>query len=284
LVVGTVAAYVTGSPARHTWAALTAAAVAGLAISLGAPGHAKRLGFNAPRHDLGRLYEVSREWRRMAIVWVTDFRLLLGTLVLVCHPLAAAACPDRLRARRGWFAVLGLAVAAGAVVSAALVHWWTFATPMPGRTQSAIYFLFLIGWFIGAYAIGTAPAVAARVSRPVWATLAGCWALALLTGTNYEYARFDLSSGRARAFHRATWDRDRLIRAAVAAGDRNPRVPPIGEVPLSFMYPDVTDDAKLAESTGINGMFCSYYDIDSIGLRPNTASRADMAPRDSLTR
>jgi hypothetical protein len=121
--------------------------------------------------------------------------------------------------------------------------------------------------------------VSARVSRPVWAALAGCWALALLTGTNYDYARFDLSSGRAQSFCQATWDRDRLIRSAVASGDRNPRVPLIGDVPLSFMYPDVSDDPKVVESTGINGMFCAYYALDSIGLRQPQAAANSPGPQ-----
>jgi hypothetical protein len=108
--------------------------------------------------------------------------------------------------------------------------------------------------------------------------MAGCCALALLGGTNYDAARFDWSSGRAREFRRAAQERDRLIRAAIAAGDRNPRVPPIGIVPLSFMYPDVTDDAKVAETTGINSMFCDYYALESIGLRLPATAMGPPAP------
>src|SRR5205807_1529935 len=104
----------------------------------------------------------------------------------------------------------------------------------PTRTHSGVYLLFLLGWFLTAIAVGAGPAM--RVPRPVWAGLAGCFAVALLGAGNYRTARIELLTGRAAAFRHAVRQRDQIIRAAVAAGDRNPRVPPITAVPACFMY------------------------------------------------
>jgi hypothetical protein len=283
LAVGTVVAYWTGSPGRHVWAAITAVALAGLAINLGSPGHAKRLGFNAPRHDLERFHEVTRQWRHMVLGWVTDFKLLLASLLIVCHPRAAAACPDWLRARRGWCGALGAAFTLAVVVSAAIVNWWTFATFMPGRTQSAIYFLFLVGWFVTVYAMGTVPFLSAPVSRPVWAALAGCFALAVLAGTNYQYARDDLASGRAARLHQAVRERDRLLREAVAAGDRNPTVPAYPPMPLCLLSADIVEDPDTHPAGWINLIFCKFYGLDSIHPRPDNPATA-AAPGEPIRR
>jgi hypothetical protein len=262
LLIGLTVAYRAGSTTRHAWAVVTAGAIAGLAVVVLAPGNAVRFAAEQPRHDLARLAELTREWGHVAGRWVS-VRLLLATLVVVCHPRAVAACPDWLRARPSRFAAIAATATAAVLGSAVLVNWWTFPVFLPGRTVSAIYFLLLLGWFVTTYAAGIA--LAMRVPRPAWAALAiGC-GVALVLSRNCRVARDELASGRAEQFCRATGERDRLIRASIAAGDRNPRVPPIGRVPWSYMYIDVTP----APAAPINMAFCVYYGLDSIALRPD---------------
>jgi hypothetical protein len=146
------------------------------------------------------------------------------------------------------------------------VNWWTFPVFLPGRTVSAIYFLFLLGWFATAYSVATALTV--DIPRPAWAAIAVGCGIAFGVGRNCRVAQQDLASGRVAAFARAISERDRFIRAAVASGDRNPQVSPIHSVPWSFMYIDVTD----APATPINMVFCLYYGLDSIALRPEPAA------------
>jgi hypothetical protein len=272
LAIGTAVAYWTGGAGRHVWTAITLAAAVGLAINIAAPGHAVRLAANAPRHDRQWLVEVARHWRQTALGWATDPKLLLATLLIVCHPKAAAACPDWLHARRGWWVAAGTVFIVGLIVSAALANWWAFQIYMPGRTRSAIYFLFLVAWFITAYAAGTAEFVAARVSPPIWAALACCFAFAALDSTNYQHARDDFASGRAARLHLAVIERDRLIRAALAVGDRNPRVPAFPPMPHCLMSADVMTDPPTPVIGVINFIYCRYYGLDSIGPLPEVAS------------
>jgi hypothetical protein len=272
LAIGTAVAYWTCGTARHVWAAIAIAAIVGLAINMAAPGHAVRIAANAPRHDRQWLIEVARHWRQTAGGWVSDPKLLLATLVIVCYPRAGGACPNWLRGHRGWWAATGTFFVVGLLVSAALANWWAFQIYMPGRTRSAIYFLFLVGWFFTAYAAGTAEFLAARVSRPVWTVLACCLAFVTLDSTNFHAARDDVASGRAARLHAAMIDRDRLIRTALAAGDRNPRVPAYPPMTRCLMSADVLADPPTPVIGVVNFIFCRYYGLDSIGPLPAVAS------------
>ena len=265
LAIGTVIAYHAGSPKRKYWLIVTAAAAGGLAVVVLAPGNATRLAAESPRHDLVRLGELTREWGHLAGRWV-NVRLLLATFVLVCHPRAVAACPDWLRCRPGRYAAIAAAVTVALQASAVLVNWCTVPVFLPGRTVSAISFLFLLGWFATAYALRMT--IAVSVPSPAWAGLAVACGMALVLARNCRVAENELASGKVAAFAQATRERDRLLRAAVAAGDRNPRIPPISAVPWAYMYIDVTPDPP----TPINLVFCTYYGLDSIALRTDATA------------
>lgn len=265
LALGAVLHYRSGSPSRRAWAVVASAAAIGLAINLAVPGHAVRLGHNVPSHDFERLRSLAGQWAQITMGWAMDFRLLMATLLVVGHPRAMAVCPDWLRTDLGWWSATGVVLALGSVALAALANWWTFPTLLPGRTLSAIYFLFLIGWFLAAYA--TAAAFEARTAPVMWTALAGCFVLALLGSENFRFARDDLTSNRAIWFRAAVRDRDRAIRAAVAAGERNPRVGPITVVPTSFHFADVVDDPVRAPNGWCNDCYRAYDGLDSIGLR-----------------
>jgi hypothetical protein len=197
-------------------------------------------------------------------------KLLLATAVLVCHPAAASACPEWLRRNRGKWIAAGTAATAGIVVLSALFNWWAQSFILPGRTQSVIYFLFLIGWFLTTFAVGTSSVLSMWSPRPVWAVLAVCWAVSLDQGTNFRSARDDLRSGRAGAFSWRVKERDRLIREAVAAGNLNPAVPPIGNSPSCFDFCDIFDEPEKSPFGFINTHYCQYYGLKSIRLRHDT--------------
>jgi hypothetical protein len=146
----------------------------------------------------------------------------------------------------------------------------------PPRTLSAVYLLFLLGWFASAYALLTHPAVTASVSRPVWAGLVTCFAASLVTTGNYCQARGDLAGPVPESYRWAVRERDRLIRQALAAGDHNPRVPPITAVPNCFVFADIVDDPGRVPLGYVNWHYCLYYGLDSI--RPGQPAVAASGP------
>ena len=197
LLIGTAVAWRSGSPARRTWILVTVAQLIGMAINVAAPGHHHRLSTHGADHSLAQLLIISREWSRLSYHWARDLKLLLATAVLICHPASAAACPEWLRRNRGRWIAAGAAATVGILVASALFNWWAQSFMLPGRTQSVIYFLFLVGWFFTAFSAGTSPGLATQSPRPVWAVLAVCWAVSLDQGTNFRTARDDVRSGRA---------------------------------------------------------------------------------------
>jgi hypothetical protein len=271
LAIGTGLTWWTGSANRGAWTVTMASAAAGFAANLLSPGNATRLAFERPPHELWWFKSLLQWWKVLFVRWLGDVKLWLATMVILCHPAAAAAAPAWLRARR--YLVASLAVAAVGILflSVVLANWWSLSQPFPWRTQAAVYLLFLIGWFAAAYAL--APRAAGTTPRIVWTGLAACLALALTSGRNYIVGRDDYTSGRATGFLNAVRDRDRLLRDARAAGNLDPRVSPIADVPTLFAFPEVIDglhtDAEQYRAR--NGAWCAYYDLHSIGLTPSGA-------------
>jgi hypothetical protein len=258
-------------PGRGAWAVVTAGAVAGFAFVVFSPGNAHRLATEHPRHDLATFRQLADHWRLLATDWVLDLKLLLTTMLVVCHPLATAAAPAWLRQWRWQVAAAAAVGTVGFLATIIVINWWTFPTPLPPRTHSGVYLVFLLGWFLTAFAV--CAGWESRAPRPVWAGLAGCFAVALLGAGNYRMVRAELVSGRAAAFRAAVRERDRLIRAAVAAGDRNPRVPPIPVIPPCFSYGEVVEEQTHAHTAA----YRLFYGLDSIHLRSDggVAAAAD---------
>lgn len=275
VLLGTALAYRIGSPGRGAWAVVAVAAVLGLAVVVLAPGNAARLGHQGARHTGASLAMLARGWAAIARAWLLDPKVLLATLLLVGHPRASQATPEWLRRHRVGWAAAAVLLTVGLLAGVILVNWWTKPHLLPGRTQSAIYLLFLLGWFAAAYALLTLPV---PTPRPVWAVLAGGFALALVGTGNVLTARADLAGPVPEFYRRAMRERDRLLRAAVAAGDRNPRVPPIVTVPKCFPFVDISDDPSHAQFGYVNMHYCLYYGLESIGFRPPTRVAAT-APR-----
>jgi hypothetical protein len=61
--------------------------------------------------------------------------------------------------------------------------------------------------------------------------------------------------------------RDEMIRDAVAAGDRDPRVPPIHSIPSCYVFAEVVD-VSVRGPCWYNAAYCTYYGLKSI--RPAT--------------
>jgi Family of unknown function (DUF6056) len=267
LLFGTVLAYRVGIAGRHAWAIAAGVAIIGLAVCTLAPGNAYRIGAEKPHHEFWWFQSLARWWATLVLeTWMMDLKLWLATLVVLCHPRAAGAVPAWLREKRGLWAMIAATATAGVIFIALLANWWTFPRPLPFRTQSAIYLLFLLGWFATAFALAAGPAL--KAPRPVWAGMAACFALALVAFGNYPIARADLNSGRAMAFHWAVRNRDRVIRDALAAGDHDLVVPPITLVPDCLLFVDVVDQS-VSGPCWYNEGYCKYYRLDSI--RPQTA-------------
>jgi hypothetical protein len=270
LAIGTAMTWRTGAAGRAAWTVATTAAAAGLAANLLAPGNATRLAFERPPHELWWFKSLLQWWKVLFVRWLGDVKLWLATMVILCHPAAAAIAPAWLRGRRFTVAALAVAAVGGLFLTVVFANWWSLSQPFPWRTQAAVYFLFLIGWFATAYAL--APKSAGSTPRVVWTGLAACLALALTSGRNYIVGRDDYTSGRAAGFIAAVRDRDRLLRDARAAGNLDPRVSPIAEVPTLFVFPEVIDGLRsdAEQYRARNGAWCAYYDLHSIGLTPTT--------------
>jgi hypothetical protein len=274
LFVGTAVAYRCGNPGRRAWAVVCAVAIVGLVVNVVAPGNALRLAFEKPQRELWWFKSLLNWWTSLAGQWLTDVKLWLATLLIVCHPRAAAAAPRWLRNRPMTVVALAVTAIVGLVLTVVFVNWWTRPEPLPWRTQSAIYFFVLIAWFTGAYALAVRRSTRQIAAPPpVWTGLALCLAFALLGGSNYLVARNDLTTGRAAEYRTAVRARDRRLRDARAAGNLDPKVPPILCLPGLFCFPEVIDG--LAKDSPLyaprNGVYCAYYDLHSIGLTSDDA-------------
>ena len=265
LLAGTIIAVRTRATGRGAWIVVSLAAFAGLAVAGLSSGNAARIAAEHPVREFWWLRSIAHWWADLVFRWwVLDLKLWLATLVVVCHPGVAATAPAWLRERRFRWAAVAAAATIGMFAVVVLINWWTFPKPLPERTQSAVYFLFLIGWFTTAYALASGPGMA--IPKPAWAALAGCLALALLSSGQYPLARFELISGRAAAFRAAVKQRDRFLRESVAAGNFNPRVRPIPAVPYCLQFAEVVEDPAKGPRW-FNMAYCYYYGLHSIHLR-----------------
>src|SRR5207253_3028019 len=98
----------------------------------------------APHHLWWLRAQFEWWWKALFLRWMTDIRLWLATLVLICHPRAATTAPAWLRDRRGLVGGAALLLIVGLYLTVVLANWWSLSQPFPWRTQAAVYLLFLL--------------------------------------------------------------------------------------------------------------------------------------------
>ena len=271
LTIGTALAFITRHANRWAWAWVTAAAAAGLAVVAAAPGNAARMAtMPADGRTLGA---TARFWIGFYGVWLFDPKLLAATALLLALPQFHAAAPDWLTARRALWSIAVPTTTLIVLAIPILVMWWvTAGLSFPGRTRSAIYLLFLIGWFASVCVLlmGRQPAglpASARLALAAYLSAGLIW-----TG-NLRTAVFDLN-GSAQAYRKAVEDRHHRVRAAVSRGVRDIRVPPLPVIPAHFNYDaDLLAAGSTAANAYVNDHAAAYFGLNSIALTTPVVGR-----------
>src|SRR6185503_11639454 len=147
LVAGAFGAQRLRLPLRRLWWWSIAAALAGCAASLAAPGNAAR-GEDFPEGGdlLLTLRTVSWDCLHAARDWVLEPRLLCASLFLWLSPTFRGLRPRWLERDVRWTPVVGFAGAAAVAIGLAGPRWAT-GTWQPPRMLAADYVLFFHAWF-----------------------------------------------------------------------------------------------------------------------------------------
>jgi hypothetical protein len=148
--------------------------------------------------------------------------------------------------------------------------WWSMGGWPPARTVDAIYFLFLVGWFLTICAFTVRSLLNGRYQwlmqpyKPVVAIalvlLAGLFTAAILRSEAYRQARTDLMQN-AQPYHEYLKERYRLIERALADGHKRLVVPDYQQAyPRSIYFNDILhnpDDWR-------NDCYAEYFGLEKI--------------------
>lgn len=274
LSIGTVLAFATRHASRWVWAAVTVAAAAGLAVVVAAPGNAARMATMPPgARTMEQLAATARFWTGFYATWLFDPKLLAATALLLTLPPFHAAAPDWLVARRVLWAVTVPTTTLILLAIPIVVMWrLTAGLGAPGRTQSAVYLVFLFGWFGSLFVLlmGRRPAGLPGSARLV---LSAYLTAAVLCTGNFPTALADLN-GPAQVYRWSVGHRHAQVRAAAALGVRDVRVPPLPVIPASFNYDaDLLPADSMAANRHVNIHAAHYFGLNSIALATPVAGR-----------
>jgi hypothetical protein len=267
LLLGTWVAVTTRHPNRLVWALTLAGAVGGLALVLLSPGNEIRMAVEAERLAAlaerrpggdnplgvgGVLALAARLGFRYMRLWIFDAKLLsatiafaLGTAFLVVRPAWFDLSPVKWRFMIPVASIVALGVGFMAPI-------WALRGPMPQRTLSVLYLVFLLGWFLTIF-VWTRWSDSDPVFRPSVAvrSIVGAamllFAVSIVTTGNMPAAMKDLWR-TAPDYDRAMRSRYHDIRMAIAAGKTELRVAEVRNVPESFFPFDIMDDASHPEA------------------------------------
>jgi hypothetical protein len=274
LTVGTALAFITRHANRLVWAWVTSAAAAGLVVVAAAPGNTVRMATMPPgERTLEQLATTAQLWIGFYGSWLFDPKLLAATALLLAVPHFHAAAPDWLLARRALWSTAVPAMSLVLLAIPILVLWWvSTGLCAPGRTRSAIYLLFLFAWFASLFVLlaGRQPA---GLPASAQLALAAYLSAGLISTGNFRVAVADLN-GSAQAYCKAVADRHDRVRAAVARGVRDIRVPPLPVIPVHFNYDaDLLAAGSTAPNAHVNAHAAMYFGLDSIALTTPVANR-----------
>jgi len=244
----------------RAWAAVAAAVLAGLASIVLAPGNAARQShFQEGGNVVQALVAALRMWIRvldapvgrgdplgslMPLGWLADPRLLAATVLFVCAPSIRSLRAGWLE-REPWLWRLGVpALGLGILTGSFLVGGWGLGRTLPLRAFNYLYLVFLLGWFVTAFAwmqphaAAGGPPAGAGYLRVVCAAIL---ALGLLVSTNVKQGVRDLATGRAASFDRAMALRYEEARRVQRDGGSELVWQPIDPWPSSYVRFDVGD-------------------------------------------
>jgi hypothetical protein len=132
-------------PAVIACLAALALVAAGLAINLLAPGNAARAAVFPQGGSIGRAAALTFGSRSTPAGWLLDLRLIAFTLLLLTIGTGYPLRPAWVRIRLPWLLLLpGLTL--GCVFGTWFLAAYSLGFPPPGRLQTLLYGLFIIGW------------------------------------------------------------------------------------------------------------------------------------------
>ncbi len=260
---------------RWIWTAATVAAGVGLFIVIHAPGNSERQETQHFEAHAGAVLKfVAQTTVHLAVRWIVDARLLAASLLFALHPRIRPLRPAWLKLENAhWKWLFPLATLGLLVIGCAAPLWKTGR--LEERTASALYMIFLIGWFLTLFVwtrtpTGLAPPSPALMRR-------ASIALALFSVCLVTLPDRRLSSGkpavaswgrdlftRTPAYDRAMQSRYRNIQAALDAGEKSVTIHalPAGVEPWLFMHADVAESGYRYDDT------VEFYGLKSLHISP----------------
>ena len=235
------------------------------------PGNTIRAADFPLRHDLSRSIDGSLSvGLKILWLWVSNPVLIVSSLLApfaVARLYLLSARPFAVS--KTMVVVLVLATLAMPVLLQ-FPAWWSMGGWPPARTQDAIYFLFLIGWYlsIGAFTVHHLHRGRWRLVMPsykpgaavVLLLLTGLFTVAALESPAYQLARTDLFH-LARPYHDYLNTRYKQIEQAKTAGYRHLNVPDYRhEYPRSIFFNDIMQNPNHWR----NVCYADYFELEKI--------------------
>ena len=253
------------------WLFLLLLALAASAVVFLSPGNLERAATFPMRHDLARSVDgsLAMGFRTLGI-WLKSPLFIVSTLLAPFLVSALYRVSSRTIHVSKWIIFVLILVTVTAPFVLQFPAWWAMGGFPPARTVDAIYFVFLLGWFLTVIAI-TVPFVGEsgilsqdprrQVSRTVslW-ILSVLWVAAIGMNGKFIRAGGDLLF-RAAPYHEYMQDRKRLIRHAKVQQQFYLTVPAFdGEYPATIYYNDIRHDPR----DWRNNCYAQYYGLQGI--------------------
>ena len=268
-LVGTVVTGKTGHPNRRLWAWVAVFSLLGLLLVAAAPGNqARRMASFPDSYNLLLTLWLTL-WQAVKAVtrWICDVKLLSATMLFILHPAIRSSRPDWLlhgRIPLRWIIlgtwVLLLAIGFGAPS-------WVTGQEMAGRTLSAVYYVFLLGWFVNVFVFTRTLDLGSIVAKEYLPSIRSFtlvfYSLSVVTTGNSRVAMHDLAH-RAIPWREAIEERYGMIRGSERKGVLDAGLPALPERPRIFGREpgDITSDA----THWSNVCFADFFGLPSARL------------------
>jgi hypothetical protein len=229
---------VTGTKRTEWWVAAAACAV-GLLLVVLAPGNTVRLNHPHPPRSLATLLHLAHLGPLFAI-WIASPRLLAASLAFVLHPAVRRLQPSWAASKVPWRWLIPSATLALELFGFVACYW--LVGGVPPRTLSALYRIFLLGWFATLFAwTRHAPEESSPALDRAWQASVLAFGVALVVSSNARTALEDLR-WRAAPYDHAFRQRDAFVESAAERGDLHAGVPALPTEPVLFLHWDVVND------------------------------------------
>jgi len=256
------------------WLLLWVVTLACSALVFFAPGNSVREATFALRHDWARALGGSLEMGLWTLIsWLTNPLMIIATL-LTPFPVIALMQRSSRRFNITKYGLLSLLLFTIAIpVLLQFPAWWAMGGWPPPRTVDAIFFSFMLSWFLLTGASSIRFAAQSRLfsvssngySGSVIALLLSvAFGIALFSNGQFERARLDLSE-RAKPYHDYLLQRYQLIDAALEKRQPYLQVPAFQQdYPRSIYFNDIVPNA----GDWRNVCYASYFGLQGIRREP----------------